>query len=144
MPPVKLTWHDGGLMPPDPEELEGEQLDPGGGVLYVGKKAKLLHYTGGGRLIPNKKHNDYGPPKERLPRVPHGEHEMNWVNTIKGRDQISTPFEYSALLTEIMLLGIVSLRAGTKIHYDPIKMSVTNDTAANDYLTREYRAGFGL
>ena len=144
MPPVKLTWYDGGLMPPDPEELEGEQLDPAGGVLYVGKKAKLLHYTAGGRLIPNKKHNQYGPPKERLPRVPHGEHEMNWINTIKGRDQISSPFEYAALLTEIMLLGIVSLRAGTKIHYDAANMRVTNNVAANDYLTREYRAGWAL
>jgi len=144
MPPVKLTWYDGGLMPPDPEELEGEQLDPAGGVLYVGKKAKLLHYTAGGRLIPNKKHNEYGPPKERLPRVPHGEHEMNWINTIKGRDQISSPFEYAALLTEIMLLGIVSLRAGTKIHYDAANMRVTNNVAANDYLTREYRAGWAL
>ena len=28
MPPVKLTWYDGGLMPPDPEELENETLDP--------------------------------------------------------------------------------------------------------------------
>jgi predicted dehydrogenase len=144
MPPVKLTWYDGGLMPPDPEELEGEQLDPAGGVLYIGKKAKLLHYTAGGRLIPNKKHNEYGAPKERLPRVPHGEHEMNWINTIKGRDQISSPFEYAAHLTEIMLLGIVSLRAGTKIHYDAANMRVTNNVAANDYLTREYRAGWSL
>jgi predicted dehydrogenase len=144
MPPVKLTWYDGGLMPPDPEELEGEQLDPGGGVLYVGKKAKLLHYGSGGRLIPTKKHNDYGPPKERLPRVPHGEHEMNWINTIKGRDQISVPFDYAALLTEIMLLGIVSLRAGTKLHYDAANMRVTNNVAANDYLTREYREGWSL
>jgi predicted dehydrogenase len=144
MPPVKLTWYDGGLMPPDPEEMEGEQLDPGGGVLYIGKKAKLLHYTNGGRLIPNKKHNDYGPPKERLPRVPHGEHEMNWVNAIKGRDQIATSFDYCAQLTEIMLLGIVSLRAGTKIHYDAANMRVTNNLAANDFLTREYRKGFEL
>ena len=144
MPPVKLTWYDGGLMPPDPEELEGEQLDPGGGVLYVGKKAKLLHYSSGGRLIPTKKHNDYGPPKERLPRVPHGEHEMNWINTIKGRDQISVPFDYAAHLTEIMLLGIVSLRAGTKIHYDAANMRVTNNVGANDYLTREYRQGWSL
>ncbi len=144
MPPVKLTWYDGGLMPPDPAELEGEQLDPAGGVLYIGKKARLLHYTAGGRLIPNKKHNEYGPPKERLPRVPHGEHEMNWINTIKGRDQISSPFEYAALLTEIMLLGIVSLRAGTRIHYDAANMRVTNNVAANDYLTREYRQGWSL
>jgi predicted dehydrogenase len=144
MPPVKLIWYDGGLMPPDPEELEDEQLDPGGGVLYVGKKAKLLHYSSSVRLLPTKKHNDYGPPKERLPRVPHGDHEMNWVNAIKGKDQLSVPFDYAAHLTEIMLLGIVSLRANSKLHYDPVNMRVTNNLAANDFLTREYRQGYSL
>ena len=39
---MKLKWYDGGLMPPDPAELEGEKLNPGGGILYVGKKGKLL------------------------------------------------------------------------------------------------------
>ena len=144
MPPVKLTWYDGGLLPPDPEELENETLDPNGGVLYVGKKAKLLHYSEGARLLPTSKHNSYGAPKERLPRVPHGEHEMNWVNAIKGTDQISVPFDYAAKLTEIMLLGIVSLRANSKLHYDAANMRVTNNVAANDFLTREYRAGFSL
>ncbi len=98
----------------------------------------------GGRLLPNKKHNDYGPPKERLPRVPHGEHEMNWVNAICGRDQLSVPFDYAAHLTEIMLLGIVSLRAGSRLHYDAANMRVTNNLAANDFLTREYRQGYSL
>ena len=28
------------------------------------------------------------------------------------------PVRYAAHLTEIMLLGVVSLRAGTKLHYD--------------------------
>jgi predicted dehydrogenase len=144
MPPVKLTWYDGGLMPPDPEELEGEELDPGGGVLYIGKKGKLLHYSEGGRIIPTKKHNDYGPPKERLPRVPHGDHEMNWVNAIRSGEPASVPFDYAAVLTEIMLLGIVSLRAGTKLHYDAANMKVTNNAAANDFLTRDYRAGWAL
>jgi hypothetical protein len=143
-PPVKLIWYDGGLMPPDPEELQGESLNPGGGVLYVGKKAKLLHYTEGGRMLPTSKHNAYGAPKERLPRVPHGDHEMNWVNTIKGTDKISSPFEYAAKLTEIMLLGIVSLRANSKLYYDAANMRVTNNLAANDFLTREYRAGYSL
>ena len=40
--PVKMTWYDGGLMPPDPEELGDEKLNTGGGILYVGKKGKLL------------------------------------------------------------------------------------------------------
>ena len=39
---------------------------------------------------------------------------MNWINTIKGRDQISCPFEYAAPLTETMLLGIASLRANSQ------------------------------
>jgi predicted dehydrogenase len=144
MPPVKLTWYDGGLMPPDPEELEDETLDPNGGVLYVGKKAKLLHYSQAVRLLPTSKHNSHGAPKERIARVPHGNHEMNWVNAIKGTDQISVPFDYAAKLTEIMLLGIVSLRANSKLYYDAANMRVTNNVAANDFLTREYRAGYSL
>ena len=61
--PVKLTWYDGGLMPPDPPELDGGQLNPGGGILYVGKKGKLLHDGGAPRLLPAGKHNWYGAPK---------------------------------------------------------------------------------
>ncbi len=43
-----------------------------------------------------------------------------------------------------MLLGIVSLRANSKLHYDAATMRVTNNVAANDFLTREYRAGWAL
>ena len=143
LPPVTLKWYDGGLMPPDPPELEGGKLNPGGGILYVGEKGKLLQ-EGAPRLLPMARHNSYGPPKERLTRVPHEEHEMNWVNTIKGKDQISCPFDYAAKLTETMLLGIASLRASSKLHYDAANMRVTNNPAADQFLTREYRAGWKL
>ncbi len=141
---VKLMWYDGGLMPPDPEELGGEKLSTGGGILYVGKKGKLLHDTEVPRLLPASKHNASGPPKERLTRVPHEDHEMNWINAIKGKDQLSSGFEYGAHLTEIMLLGIASLRAKTRLHYDAANMRVTNNEAANQFLTREYRTGYSL
>ena len=141
---VKLTWYDGGLMPPDPEELQGKQLNAGGGILYVGKKGKLLQDGDMPRLLPVSRHNSYGPPKERLSRIPHGDHEMNWINTIKGRDQLSCDFEYSAHLTEIMLLGIAALRANSKLYYDAANMRVTNNPAANEFLTREYRTGYSL
>jgi predicted dehydrogenase len=143
MPAVTLTWYDGGLMPSDPPELEGGKLSPGGGILYVGKKGKLLQ-EGPPRLLPASRHNSYGEPKTRLTRVPHEEHEMNWINTIKGKDQISCPFDYAAKLTETMLLGIASLRANTKLYYDPVNMKVTNSDAANQFLTREYRSGWSL
>ena len=34
------------------------------------------------------------------------------------KQEPSCPFEYAARLTETMLLGMVALRAGKKIHYD--------------------------
>jgi hypothetical protein len=43
-----------------------------------------------------------------------------------------------------MLLGIVSLRAKTKIVYDGANMQITNAPAANEFLGREHRAGFEL
>ena len=141
---IKMTWYDGGLMPPDPEELGDEKLNTGGGILWIGKKGKLLFDSPMPRLLPAAKHNAYGPPKERLPRIPHEDHEMNWINAIKGRDKLSSDLEYGAHLTEIMLLGIASLRAKSRLHYDPANMRVTNNEAANQFLTREYRKGYSL
>ena len=54
----------------------------------------------------------------------------------------SCPFEYAAKLTEVMLLGIVSLRAGRKLAYDAAHMRVTNDPDANEFLSRVPREGW--
>ncbi len=146
MPPVKMVWYDGGFMPERPEEMGELKLNPGGGVLYIGTKGKMLQDTYGEnpRLLPFDLHNSFGAPPEKLPRVPHQNHEMNWVNTIRGTDQISCPLSYASHLTEIMLLGVAALRAGTKLHYDGANMKVTNDAPANQFLTRQYREGWKL
>jgi len=145
-PAVKLVWYDGGLTPPKPEEIGEERLSGEGGVLYIGSKGKMLQDTYGAnpRLLPVDKHNSYGAPKEKMVRVPHQAHEMNWVNAIKGKDTISSPFSYAAHLTEIMLLGVAALRANTRLQYDAANMKVTNNDAANEFLTRTYRAGYSL
>jgi hypothetical protein len=146
MPPVKLVWYDGGLLPARPDELGEQALNGDGGVLYIGTKGKLLQDTYGSnpRLLPAERHNSYGAPAEQLVRVPHQSHEMNWVNAIKGTEEISCPFSYASHLTEIMLLGIVAMRANNKLHYDGANMRVTNDDAANEFLTRTYRQGYSL
>ena len=58
----------------------------------------------------------------------------------------TSPLEYAARLTEVMLLGIVALRTGQgrKIEYDGENMEVTNVEEANQYLTREYRPGWSM
>jgi hypothetical protein len=80
-----------------------------------------------------------------MPRIAWS-HELNWAKAIRGEAQASSPFEYAAQLTETMLLGIVALRAGQgkKILYDGERGQVTNVSDANQYLTREYRAGWAI
>jgi predicted dehydrogenase len=144
MPPVKLTWYDGGFMPKKPEELGEEELNKEGGALLIGSKGKLLYETYGyhPRLLPKSLHDSFGKPPQKLPRIADQAHEMNWVDAAKGKTEASCPFEYAARLTEVMLLGVVALHAGKKIDYDAANMRVTNVLPANDHLKREYRQGW--
>ena len=143
---VRLTWYDGGFQPPTPPELgEHARLAQSGGILYIGSKGKLLCNEGmPARLLPASLHSSFGAPKEQLVRVPHEEHEMNWIRAIRGQDTLSSPFSYAAHLHEIMLLGLVSLRARSRITYDGAAMRVTSPDSANQYLTRDYRAPYRL
>ena len=150
-PAVRLTWYDGNLTPPRPVEVE-ESLNGEGGILFIGSKGKMLQDTYGlnPRLLPKSLHDSVPVPKPTLARIPFGMaggHELNWLESITGKQKISSPFEFAAKLTEVMLLGVVSLRAGAKIHYDAANMRITNKPAAkgpdyNDFLTREYRTGW--
>jgi predicted dehydrogenase len=144
MPAVKLTWYDGGLLPPKPVELGEEELKKDGGALLIGSQGKLMHDTYGirPRLLPKLLQESTAKPPQTLPRIKDESHEMNWVVAAKGKTAASCPFEYAAELTEIMLLGVVALRTGKKISYDAATMRITNVPEANDYLRREYRQGW--
>jgi predicted dehydrogenase len=144
-PAVNLTWYDGGLTPPKPVEMGSEELNKGGGVLYIGTKGKLLHDTYGfnPRLLPKSLHESVGRPPQTYERIKTS-HEMNWVDAIRGRQKTTSPFEYSARLTEIMLLGVVALNAGKKIEYDGAGMRVKNVPDSDALLKRRYRAGWEL
>ena len=143
-PAVRMTWYDGGLLPPKPAEMGGEEFNPGGGALVIGTKGKLMYENYGSkpRLLPASLHESVGTPARTLARIADENHEMNWVEAAKGLVPVSSPFEYAAKLTEVMLLGIVSLRAGKKLAYDAANMHVTNDADANEFLTRVPRDGW--
>lgn len=140
-PPVEMIWYDGGLRPERPDDLpDDEELPPGGGVLYVGEDASLLHETYGSdpRILPTERANQLDEPPRQFERVPDEDHEMNWVRAIKGESEATSDFEYASRLTETMLLGLVSLRAGhRKLHWDGEAGTVTNVSEANQYLARQ-------
>jgi hypothetical protein len=66
------------------------------------------------------------------------------VDAIRGTQKTTSPFEYSARLTEIMLLGIAALNAGKKIEYDAAGRRIRNVPDSDALLRRQYRAGWEL
>jgi predicted dehydrogenase len=147
-PPVKLSWFDGGIRPARPDYLPDDvDLASEGGVIFHGEKGILLHDTYGAnpRLYPQSLTQAAAAVPRSIPRIS-SSHELNWANAIRGEAKASSPIEYAAQLTETMLLGLVALRAGQgkKILYDGERGQITNVADANQYLTREYRAGWAI
>jgi predicted dehydrogenase len=149
-PPVKVLWYDGGLMPPRPPFLPDEITLPrgdGGGGVFIGTKGILTYETYGNnpKVYPESLAQAAEKVPKTFPRIEVA-HEVNFAQACKGEAKPSAPFEYSAKLTETMLLGIAALRAGQgkKVFYDGAKMQFTNAPDANQYLTREYRSGWAL
>jgi predicted dehydrogenase len=146
-PAVSLFWYDGGLMPTLHEEVPIPGGDGGGGI-FVGEKGYITYETYGNnpKVYPQAAAERAERAPKVTPRVAEKTHEANWAAAVKGTAQASSPFDYAARLTEIMLLGVVALRAGQgkRILYDGPNMRVTNVADANQWLTREYRAGYSL
>jgi predicted dehydrogenase len=151
MPPMKLTWWDGGLMPPRPEQLEeGRQMgDSDGGLLFLGDKGMLMTgcYGKSPRLIPETAMKEFKLPPQTIPRIPKGldGHEKDWVRACKGGVAASSNFDYSGPLSEMVLMGNLAVRfPQRRLLWNGELMEVTNDAEANRYVRREYRKGWSL
>ena len=140
MKPVRITWYEGGLMPPRPAELEAGRKIEDNGILYTGSKGAIL---GGGwsrspRIIPESKMRAYKRPAKTLPRF--AGHHRNWLDACKGKGRPSTHFDYGGPLTEFVLMGNVALRAKTKLNFDWKNLKVTNYPEANKFIAPGYMA----
>ena len=151
MPPAKLTWYDGGMMPERPVELEpGRKMgDDDGGVLLIGEKGTIMCgcYGRNPRLIPESKMQAYTQPAKTIPRS-HGIYQ-GWIDACKGGRPASSNFDYAGPLTETALLGNLAIRfqdRDMKLEWDGENMRVTNLPEANDWMAQqnEYRPGWSL
>ena len=164
---IKVSWHDGGLLPERPDELLPDEAfgNWDGGVLFVGTKGKLLLdcYGDNPRLLPTKLMKEKKMPKETIKRVPEG-HYLQWVNACiagYGNAKTSSPFDYAGPFTESILIGNLALRSflmknpkgkgwddkwlgRKKLLWDSKNMKVTNFDEANQFVKRDYRDGWSL
>jgi predicted dehydrogenase len=144
-PPLKLTWYSGGVMPDRPEALPDNFNLPSRGVMFVGEKGVIQCDGAGGapRLFPNELRNSYKAPEKTLRRS--NGHHRDWLDAIKGGAAASSNFSEAARLTEITLLGVLSLRLGGKrILWDSEGMKAKGMPEADALIQGTYRKGWEL
>ena len=161
MPPVTITWYDGGRKPAKPKGFPSERGLGGNGSIFVGDKCSMtfggitagtLAGQAGPRTIPE--FADITPVNKsvkKIPTVPDrygwrigARHIQEWLNACGKGVQPCSSFDQAGPLTEMVLLGNVALQAGEKIEWDRKQMKVTNVPAANKFIRREYRKGWSI
>ncbi len=146
----------------DIEALQGEV--PNSACLIIGDNGKIFSPDDYGeqffiklnddkKLVHYKKHPEVS--EEKIPQtIPRNtfkgsvdeRHHLEWLHAIKeGKPELCySRFEIGAMLTEIMLLGCVSLRVGKKLEWDGPNMVAKNCPEAAPFIKRENRAGWKL
>jgi hypothetical protein len=85
----------------------------------------------------------FQPPPKTLPRSPGNERE--WLNACKGgKEKPGGNFEFSAMVTETLLLGNVASQTGQKLSWDRASLKVPNSDAANKLINPPRRPGWEL
>lgn len=144
LPPFDLFWYDGGIRPVNPDELSdaGKTFEREG-MMFVGDKGRIIAgFRGespvlyaGGKVV-----------ETPAPAAERSREDSNnvWIDAFKNNTQSPGSFIYAGPVTETILLGAVTLRAGKKVEYDTANMKITNNPDANKFLVREYRKGWEL
>ena len=166
LPPVKVHWYDGYRGPvdadtPDEEKAKLQNRPPvvaelekkfgrdlkNGGMVFIGDKGIMVagNYGGGPRIVPEAQHQATPRPDKTLPRVK-GTHQDDFFRAIREGTPACADFDYSAKLTEMVLLGCLAERAGAgqKVEWDAAAMQCKNRPELAPLVKREYRKGWGV
>jgi len=151
MPELDLFWYDGGMKPRLPAEVESHHVEMSReGILFVGDQGAILADFHGQspRLFAKGKSEPLWkdePASQVAGRGQHGrgERHIPWLQAVRGGEPSPGSFLNAAAITDAVNLGTVALRAGKKVLLDSQAMKITNAAAANKYLFREYRKGWG-
>jgi predicted dehydrogenase len=145
LPPLRVTWYDGGARPGPPAAI-GKFPLPGRGVMFVGEKGVIQCDGAGGapRLFPEALRTQ---PKPAAVLKRSNGHHRDWIDACKGGEPASSNFGYGAGLTEIGLVGLLALRLKKPVEWDAAAMKVKDEkdqAVAQTIIRGTYRKGWEL
>ena len=135
---LSLRWLDNAKKPPfDRLGFDTEGDVPDNGSVLVGEHGSLLMgYKSKARLLGV---------KGDIPRRPTTSHYLEWTEAVRGKGKTTTPFSYSAPLTETVLLGNVAVRyPGRELRWDSKALRFVGASEADRWIRPTYREGWKI
>jgi len=140
LPPVKLTWYNGGGYPAFITEKQIPKWNSA--VLFIGSEGMLIADYNRHQLLPEDKYTGFQPPEPFIPDSIG--HHREWIEACKTGGPTTCNFDYSGALTEAALLCNVALRTATKLEWDAVNLKARGCPEADALIKREYRKGWTL
>ena len=141
---LKYIWRDGKAGRPPLSTCEYLPADlklPSQGTLFVGEKGAIVHRHGGGPTVfPTDLLSD-----RDMPVIERHGHFENWHDAIRTGKSARASFDFSAPLTETVLLGNIAVRFPNEtLNWDSEALRFTNNDRANSFVRTEYRSGWEI
>ncbi len=141
-PDIRLNWYSGGLQPRRPDLLPTSEKLTSRGEMYIGSKGIMVF---GGKDYVRIYPEELRPTEVPTTLAASNGHHRDWIDAIKGGPQASSNFEYGAHLTEITLLGVLSLRlGGAMIDWDAENMKARGLPEAERFIEESVRGGWEM
>lgn len=138
---INVTWYDGeGKFPPrEALGLPDSYKLPASGSVLIGEKGSLvIPHVAMPKLFPEEKFADF-----TIPVVPARDHYTSWAHACRGEDHATSAFDYSAPLSETVLLGTIAIRnPGTTLTWNAEQLQLAGAPHVQDLLTKSYRSGW--
>jgi predicted dehydrogenase len=140
LPPVTMTWYDGGQRPGF--LAERKIPDWGAEVLFIGEKGMLIADYGKHQLLPESQYAGFHRPDPSIPDSIG--HHAEWIRACKTGEPTTCNFDYSGTLAEAVLLGTVAYRAQSTIQWDAEHLKAVGCPEADRYIHKAYRKGWEI
>ena len=162
---IKLTWYDGGLKPSRPKLIPPDEamgdLDGQNGVIMIGSRGIMTAGVYGLNPRLYRKNKETLIYKSVEPLEPEHGHQYKWVDACKAgfnspqHLKLTSSFDYSGPMTETILMGNIAIRSymlkekdsfpgRKKLLWNGKEMKIENFEQANQFVSRDYRAGWSL
>jgi len=139
---LPYVWRDGKAGKPPlstSEYLPSDLKLPKQGTLFIGEKGAIVHSHGGSpSVFPNDLLDGYD-----MPEIERRGHFESWHEAIQTGKPACASFDFSAPLTETVLLGNIAVRfPKERLEWDSKILRFTNNQQANEFIRTEYRKGW--